>query len=141
VPVSVASDPAQSETLDHTIRAVGRVTRVLAAARSPGDRLGLRGPYGRGWPLRDAEGQDLLVITGGLGCAPVVAAIAYAVQRRDRFRRLMILQGVKHSADMIWRSATTPGPAFRTPRCASPPTSPPRDGPDTGVWSPSSWTR
>lgn len=102
VPVSVASDPAQSETLDHTIRAVGRVTRVLEQLEA-GDRLGLRGPYGRGWPMRDAEGQDLLVITGGLGCAPVVAAISYAVQRRNRFRRLIILQGVKHSADMLWR--------------------------------------
>lgn len=103
VPISIASDPAQSEILDHTIRAVGRVTRVLAEL-APGDRLGLRGPYGRGWPLREAQGRDLVVITGGLGCAPVVAAIAYAVQRRDRFRRLVILQGVKHSADMIWRS-------------------------------------
>ena len=102
VPISIASDPAQYETLDHTIRAVGRVTRVLERFQ-PGDRLGLRGPYGRGWPMRDAEGQDLLVVTGGLGCAPVVAAISYAVQRRNRFRRLIILQGVKHSADMLWR--------------------------------------
>jgi len=101
-PISIASDPTQSEALDHTIRAVGRVTRVLERLQA-GDRLGLRGPYGRGWPMQDAEGQDLLVVTGGLGCAPVVAAISYAVQRRNRFRRLIILQGVKHSADMLWR--------------------------------------
>jgi NAD(P)H-flavin reductase len=102
VPISIASDPAQSQILDHTIRSVGRVTRVLERLR-PGDRLGLRGPYGRGWPLREAEGRDLVVITGGLGCAPVVAAVSYAVQRRNRFRRLVVLQGVKHSADLIWR--------------------------------------
>ena len=102
VPISIASDPEQRETLDHTIRDVGRVTHVLAGL-VPGDRLGLRGPYGHGWRMREAEGQDLLVVTGGLGCAPVVAAIGYAVQRRDRFRRLIILQGVKHAADMIWR--------------------------------------
>jgi NAD(P)H-flavin reductase len=53
--------------------------------------------------MRSTEGQELLVITGGLGCAPVVAAITYAVRRRARFRRLIILQGVKHAADMIWR--------------------------------------
>jgi NAD(P)H-flavin reductase len=102
VPISIASDPLESDALDHTIRAVGRVTRALAALR-PGDPLGLRGPYGTGWPLQEAEGNDLLVITGGLGCAPVVAAIGYAVRRRERFRRLVILQGVKHAVDLIWR--------------------------------------
>jgi len=81
--------------------AVGRVTWVLEQLE-PGDRLGLRGPFGHGWPMHDAEGRDLVVVTGGLGCAPVVAAISYAVARRDRFRRLVILQGVKHAADMIW---------------------------------------
>jgi NAD(P)H-flavin reductase len=103
VPISIASDPDAPETLDHTIRAVGRVTRALADL-GPGDRLGLRGPYGRGWPLRDAEGRDLVMLTGGLGCAPVVAAIDYAVARRERFGRLVILQGVKHAADLIWRA-------------------------------------
>jgi len=102
VPISIASDPTQHEILDHTIRAVGRVTRVLERLE-PGERLGLRGPFGRGWPMQEAEGRDLVVVTGGLGCAPVVAAITYAIARRDRFRRLVILQGVKHAADMIWR--------------------------------------
>jgi sulfhydrogenase subunit gamma (sulfur reductase) len=102
VPISIASDPAQSETLDHTIRAVGRVTRVLEQLER-GDRLGLRGPFGQGWPMREAEGRDLVFVTGGLGCAPVVAAISYALARRDRYRRIVILQGVKHAADMIWR--------------------------------------
>jgi len=103
VPISIASDPDTPEVLDHTIRAVGRVTRALAQL-GPGDRLGLRGPYGRGWPLQDAEGKDLVMLTGGLGCAPVVAAIDYAIARRERFGRLVILQGVKHAADLIWRA-------------------------------------
>jgi sulfhydrogenase subunit gamma (sulfur reductase) len=102
VPISIASDPDDPTTLDHTIRAVGRVTRVLAGL-GHGDRLGLRGPYGRGWPLTEAEGHDLVILTGGLGCAPVVAAIDYAVARRERFGRLAILQGVKHAADLLWR--------------------------------------
>jgi NAD(P)H-flavin reductase len=102
VPISIASDPDRPETLDHSIRAVGRVTGALAGLH-PGDRLGLRGPYGRGWPLEAAEGHELVVVTGGLGCAPVVAAIAYVLARRARFGRLVILQGVKHAADLIWR--------------------------------------
>lgn len=102
VPISISSDPAETDTLDHTVRAVGRVTRALTGLQV-GDHLGIRGPFGRGWPIHEAEGRDLVVLTGGLGCAPVVAAIGYAVKRRNWFRRLVIMQGVKHSADMIWR--------------------------------------
>jgi sulfhydrogenase subunit gamma (sulfur reductase) len=102
VPISIASDPDDPGTLDHSIRAVGRVTRVLATL-GRGDRLGLRGPCGRGWPLAEAEGHDVVILTGGLGCAPVVAAIDYAAARRERFGRLAILQGVKHAADLLWR--------------------------------------
>ncbi|MDQ2695201.1 MAG: FAD/NAD(P)-binding protein [Pseudomonadota bacterium] len=102
VAISVSSDPEQRDTIDHTVRAVGRVTRVLANLE-PGRRLGLRGPYGRGWPLDRAEGRDLVLLTGGLGCAPVVSVIDYVLRRRHRFRRLVIIQGVKHSADLIWR--------------------------------------
>ncbi len=102
VPISIVSDPEDAGTLDHTIRAVGRVTKGLAQLRS-GDRVGIRGPFGRGWPLQRAEDRDLLLITGGLGCAPMVSVIDYIVKRRERFRRVCIVQGVKHSADLIWR--------------------------------------
>ncbi|WP_297529754.1 FAD/NAD(P)-binding protein [Thiohalobacter sp.] len=103
VPISIVSDPAHEGEIHHAIRAVGRVTHALAALR-PGDRLGLRGPYGRGWPLAEAEGRDLVIVTGGLGCAPVVAVIHYVMRRRDRFGRLSLVQGVKHADDLIWRA-------------------------------------
>ncbi len=102
IPISIVSDPEDEHLFDHTIREVGRVTHGFAALKA-GDRIGVRGPYGRGWPLRQAEGQDLLIITGGLGCAPVVSVINYAMRRRSRFRHLTIMQGVKHTEDLIWR--------------------------------------
>ncbi|MCU7960695.1 MAG: FAD/NAD(P)-binding protein [gamma proteobacterium symbiont of Bathyaustriella thionipta] len=102
VPISIASDPQDKHLLDHTIRTVGRVTRGLARLRS-GDQIGIRGPYGHGWPMREAEGRDLLIITGGLGCAPAVSVIRYVQRRRKRFGHLNIVQGVKHSADLIWK--------------------------------------
>ncbi|WP_077730660.1 FAD/NAD(P)-binding protein [Methylocaldum sp. 14B] len=101
VAISIVSDPDETETLDHTIRAVGRVTRALSRLQ-PGDRIGVRGPYGRGWPLLEAQGKDVALITGGLGCAPLVSVIRYIVARRERFRRLLIMQGVKRSDDLIW---------------------------------------
>lgn len=102
VPISIVSDPESDELYGHTIRAVGRVTRGLAAL-GVGDRLGVRGAFGRGWPMREAEGRDVVIATGGLGCAPVVSVINYVLRRRERYGRLVIMQGVKHAADLIWR--------------------------------------
>lgn len=103
VAISIASDPEDERLFDHAIRVVGRVTRGLAKLKT-GDRIGVRGPYGRGWPLREAEGQDVMIVTGGLGCAPVVSVINYVMRRRDRFGRLVIMQGVKHADDLIWKN-------------------------------------
>lgn len=102
VPISIVSDPEELPRVRHTIRAVGRVTRGLAQLKV-GQSVGLRGPYGRGWPLAAARGHDILVVTGGLGCAPVVAVIDYVLKRRSEFGRLTIVQGVRHAADFIWR--------------------------------------
>jgi NAD(P)H-flavin reductase len=102
VPISIVSDPQSSDELTHTIRTVGRVTRVLEQLK-PGDRLGIRGPFGRGWPMQSLQNRDILVVTGGLGCAPSVSIINYIMLRRSQFGRLAIIQGVKHSEDLIWR--------------------------------------
>lgn len=104
VPISLSSDPEERDDFAHTIRAAGRVTKGLAQLKC-GDEVGLRGPYGRGWPLAKAEDRDVIIVTGGLGCAPVMAVIHYVLKRRERFRRLVILQGVKHSHDLIWRAS------------------------------------
>ena len=103
VPISIVSDRRDPALLDHTIRNVGRVTAGLARLRA-GDHIGLRGPFGRGWPLRAAEGRDIVIVTGGLGCAPSVAVIRHVLRRRERYGRLTIMQGVKHADDLLWRS-------------------------------------
>lgn len=102
VAISIVSDPQDERIIDHTIRAVGRVSHGIEQLNC-GDRIGLRGPYGNGWPMTLAEQKDVVVITGGLGCAPVVSVIEYVARRRERFGHLNIVQGVKHSSDFIWR--------------------------------------
>jgi len=102
VAISIVSDPEEETMFDHTIRVVGRVTEGLAKLQ-PGDRIGIRGPYGRGWPLAAAVGKNVLIVTGGLGCAPVVSVIRYVMRRRADYGKLTIIQGVKHSADLIYR--------------------------------------
>lgn len=102
IPISIASDPECTHSIDHTIRVVGRVSKGLSCLKT-GERLGLRGPFGRGWPVNESEQKDIVIVTGGLGCAPVVSVINYIEQRREDFGRLNIVQGVKHSADLIWK--------------------------------------
>lgn len=102
IPISIVGDPREPYLLQHTIRIVGRVTRGFAKLKV-GDRIGLRGPFGRGWPLDAVQGRDVLIVTGGLGCAPVVPVINHVLHRREQVGRIAILQGVKHSEDFIWR--------------------------------------
>lgn len=102
IPVSIADDPDYPGFMQHTIRVVGRVTAGMAALRE-GDRIGLRGPFGRGWPMGRLPGKNVLIVTGGLGCAPVLPVIKKLVHQRSDYGRVAILQGVKHSNDMIWK--------------------------------------
>ncbi len=102
VPISIVSDPEDIHYFDHTIRTLGRVTHGLSHL-GEGDFVGVRGPFGAGWPLDEANGRDVVIVTGGLGCAPVVSVINYIFRRRERFGHVTILQGVKHHDDLIWR--------------------------------------
>ncbi len=105
IPISIVSDPEHDDLIKHTIRDVGRITHALSQYR-PGDYLGLRGPFGSHWPVQLCkQDQDILVISGGLGCAPVVSIIHYLLTRQTQFSRLFIIQGVKHSDDLIWKKS------------------------------------
>lgn len=100
--ISISSDPATPELLSHTIRAVGWVTRALNELQ-PGGTIGIRGPYGRAWPLAAAEGGDLVVVAGGIGLAPVRPALVQALRHRDRFRRVVLLVGARSPRDLVFR--------------------------------------
>ncbi|MBU1926562.1 MAG: FAD/NAD(P)-binding protein [Gammaproteobacteria bacterium] len=102
VAISIVSDPTEHEMYSHTIRVVGRMTKGLSKLKE-GERIGVRGPFGRGWPVEEAQGKDVVFVTGGLGCAPVVAGINYVVQRRSEYGKLKILQGIKQPSDLIYQ--------------------------------------
>jgi len=102
VAISIVSDPADPESLEHTIRIAGRVTGVISGWKV-GDVVGLRGPYGNGWPVDEARRRDVVIITGGLGCAPVVGLINYIFRRREEYGQLHILHGIKTPNDLLYR--------------------------------------
>jgi len=110
VPISISGDPAAGGPVLHTIRDVGMATHALCALE-PGDRVGVRGPYGTWWPLEEAEGADVMIIAGGIGLPPVRPAVYHLLAHRDRYQRVVLLYGARTPADLLftdeladWRS-------------------------------------
>jgi NAD(P)H-flavin reductase len=101
--VSVSGDPAQPGTLVHTIRAVGKVSGALTRLRQ-GDFIGLRGPFGTGWPLQEAIGSDVVLIAGGLGLAPLRPALYHLMATRERYGRIILLCGARSPGDILFRA-------------------------------------
>jgi NAD(P)H-flavin reductase len=110
VPISLSGDPSLAGPVLHTIRDVGAVTHALCTAR-PGDRIGVRGPYGSGWPVQAAEGGDVVIVAGGIGLPPLRPAIYHVLAHRESFGRLVLLYGARTPSDLLftgelaaWRS-------------------------------------
>jgi anaerobic sulfite reductase subunit B len=100
VPISV-SDVGGGGRLAQTVRDVGAVTRALCALE-PGRSLGVRGPLGRGWPLAELRGRDVVVVAGGLGMAPLRSAVRTLVERREEYGRLLLLYGARTPGDLLY---------------------------------------
>ncbi|WP_018265838.1 FAD/NAD(P)-binding protein [Methylosinus sp. LW4] len=100
--ISVSGDPADNARLIHTIRAVGAVSRALTELHV-GEPIGLRGPFGRGWPMREAEGRDVIVVAGGLGLAPLRPALYRLFAEREKYGRILLLFGARSPADILFR--------------------------------------
>jgi NAD(P)H-flavin reductase len=99
--ISTSSNPHQHQKLDHTIRMVGTVTRAIGRMK-PGDIIGLRGPFGKGWPLDKLKGQDLVILAGGIGLAPLRPVIYWILQHRDHCRRVVLLYGCRTPEDRLY---------------------------------------
>jgi NAD(P)H-flavin reductase len=99
--ISVSSDPNCIETLDHTIRLVGSVTRGIDRLDQPA-LVGLRGPFGRGWPLAAMEGKDVVIVAGGIGLAPLRPVIYWVLHNRDHYRRVVLLYGCRTPEDRVF---------------------------------------
>ena len=102
LPISISGDPADSKSLTYTVRSVGPATQALVN-RQPGQSLGVRGPFGAGWPIEQAQGRDVLVVAGGIGLAPLRPVIYHVLSHKEQYGRLVILYGARSPRDMLYR--------------------------------------
>jgi NAD(P)H-flavin reductase len=101
VPISFSGDPAEQGYLVHTIRAVGPASKALTRLEL-GDVLGLRGPFGVGWPMAEAAGQDVVIVAGGLGLAPLRPALCQLLAQRERYGRIVLLYGTRSPEQILF---------------------------------------
>lgn len=100
-PISLASSPTRRGSFDICIRNVGKVTAVLHRLKE-GDEVGIRGPFGKGFPIRSLEGNDLLIVAGGIGIVPLRSLIHYVIDNRREFGKVTIMLGCKTPQNILF---------------------------------------
>lgn len=102
-PISYSGHPMIHGIHEHTVRTVGAVTRAVAAL-GPGDAIGIRGPYGKGWPVDALKGRDVVLVAGGIGLAPLRPLLLAIESDPGAFRRVVLLVGARTPADIPFRA-------------------------------------
>jgi NAD(P)H-flavin reductase len=107
VAISIVNDRNhQKGRFEHTIQVVGRITKGMAKLQA-GDKVGIRGPFGTAWPMEQAKDKNVVIVTGGLGNAPLVAATEEVLKNRDQYGKLFVLHGIRSSDLLIYDAMYT----------------------------------
>jgi len=103
-PISISSSPSRSNGIfELCVRRAGDLTNALHELR-PGAIIGIRGPFGRGFPIQQFRGKDILLLAGGLGMAPLRSLITEVIDERGNYGRVIILYGSRTAEDILFRS-------------------------------------
>ncbi len=98
--LSLPPSPTE-ERFFFTSRRVGRVTAAMHALK-PGDRFGVRGPYGNGFPMKDYYGRNLIVVAGGIGLIPLRSVIIYALYHREKYQKIQVFYGSRTPKELMY---------------------------------------
>ena len=101
-PFSISSSPTRPGIIEFCVRRIGRVTDALFKL-PPNALVGIRGPYGNGFPIEILEGNNLLLVAGGLGMAPLRSLLWYALDNRSKFKDVILMYGAKNPNDMLFK--------------------------------------
>jgi NAD(P)H-flavin reductase len=102
IPISISGDPAKRRPLVHTTRAVGTVSKAMRDLK-PDDVIGVRGPFGSSWPIKQAEGKDIVIAAGGIGLAPLRSVMYHIISHREKYGKAVLLYGARTPADILYR--------------------------------------
>lgn len=100
-PISITSSPSRKGYIELSIKGVGELTEALHRL-SPGAVVGIRGPYGNGFPFDEVVGDNILFVGGGIGLAPLRSLINYVLDNRHDYGRVKILYGARTPGDMVF---------------------------------------
>jgi NAD(P)H-flavin reductase len=101
-PISISSSPSRSNgSFELCVRRAGDLTSVLHGLEA-GAFVGIRGPFGRGFPYEKFRGKDLLLVLGGLGLPPARSLINQVVDNRANYGRVILLYGAKHPSEFLF---------------------------------------
>jgi len=103
-PFTPSSDPGVKDKIEITIMNVGRVTSLLHSSNKD-ISLGLRGPYGKGYPLEKFEGKDVLIVGGGVGLAPLRSLLLSLFSDIDKYNKVVLRYGARTPDDIIYKES------------------------------------
>lgn len=101
-PFCIASPPTRKGYIECCFRKIGLVTKALTDLEVD-DIIGFRGPYGNGFPMEQFKGKNILLVSGGMGLAPLRSVIWYCIDRRKDFGEITIVYGARTVADLIYK--------------------------------------
>jgi sulfhydrogenase subunit gamma (sulfur reductase) len=104
-PLSICSSPTDKGYFDLTVRNVGVFTDRLHKL-GKGDMVGVRGPFGKGFPVDNMFGYDILIVAGGLGIVPLRSLIRYITYNKNDFGHVQILVGCRTPHELLFREET-----------------------------------
>jgi len=100
--ISISSSPLVKDYLQFSILKMGRVTSALHEMEA-GDLIGIRGPYGNGFPVDEWKGKNLVFIGGGIGLAPIWSVLQTALARKEDYGDLSLIYGARTSRDIVFK--------------------------------------
>lgn len=101
-PFTPSSMSSEKDTLEISVMKVGKVTERIHAL-NPGDVVGVRGPFGTGYPLDEFAGKEILVVGGGCGFAPLRSLMYELFARSNQFKKLLFRGGCRSPSDFLYR--------------------------------------
>lgn len=103
-PIGFASSPMDKGILQFTIKKVGVVTTALHNSLV-GEKIGVRGPYGNGWPVKEMEGHNVLIVGAGFAFTTLRSLVKYILHEdnRERFGDLTVIYGARNPGELIYK--------------------------------------